>query len=437
MRGVAAGVQLNRVAGLGARRGRSCPDPSRTAHTAAVGVAQAHDAARKRRPVGQLARTRPHARELVACRASTTQIVPRAASSPPTPSRTSSRCRSALARAVVAQHRAGLADGRARADPDAAVVHGQPPRAGRERDPRSLLGRCGRRGATTALLDPVVDGHPDAVVVGRDRDRPRPDPGMPARAPVRSPRPRASGSAERELMTHRSPPASAIPSGRSPTSSIVASARGSASAVAVGVGVERSTIAAPGGSVAHDQRGRRRPRSRPPPAVPPATSSGPRRRRGRFAGNRARRARRGLRGQPRLGRRRARRGGAARDHPLGLARERGRSRRRARPGRGRPPTDSARPAPSPSRARPRRRTAPAGPARTADGTGGGAESCAHSFASSPCALERHAAGEREVQDAAERVHVGAGVDPAAADLLRRHVVERPDPLAGARPAAAA
>ena len=45
------------------------------------------------------------------------------------------------------------------------------------------------------------------------------------------------------------------------------------------------------------------------------------------------------------------------------------------------------------------------------------------------ALERHLAGQREVQHAAERVHVGARVDAAAADLLGRDVVERPDPLA--------
>ena len=37
-----------------------------------------------------------------------------------------------------------------------------------------------------------------------------------------------------------------------------------------------------------------------------------------------------------------------------------------------------------------------------------------------------------MQHAAERVDVGARVDPAATDLLGRHVVERADPLAGAR-----
>src|SRR5215216_252242 len=52
------------------------------------------------------------------------------------------------------------------------------------------------------------------------------------------------------------------------------------------------------------------------------------------------------------------------------------------------------------------------------------------------ALERDAAGEHEVQDAAERVDVGAGVDALAADLLWRDVVERADPLLRARLAAA-
>ena len=46
------------------------------------------------------------------------------------------------------------------------------------------------------------------------------------------------------------------------------------------------------------------------------------------------------------------------------------------------------------------------------------------------AAERHDAGEREEQQAAERVDVRAGVDALAADLLRRDIVERPDPVAG-------
>ena len=48
------------------------------------------------------------------------------------------------------------------------------------------------------------------------------------------------------------------------------------------------------------------------------------------------------------------------------------------------------------------------------------------------ARERHPAGEHVEQHAAERVDVGARVDVAAADLLRRDVVERPDPVAGLR-----
>ena len=48
------------------------------------------------------------------------------------------------------------------------------------------------------------------------------------------------------------------------------------------------------------------------------------------------------------------------------------------------------------------------------------------------ARERRAAGEREVEDAAERVDVGPCVEPLAADLLRGHVVDRADPVARAR-----
>ena len=44
--------------------------------------------------------------------------------------------------------------------------------------------------------------------------------------------------------------------------------------------------------------------------------------------------------------------------------------------------------------------------------------------------ERRVAGEQLVEHAAERVDVGAGVDPLAADLLGRDVVEGPDEGAG-------
>jgi hypothetical protein len=43
--------------------------------------------------------------------------------------------------------------------------------------------------------------------------------------------------------------------------------------------------------------------------------------------------------------------------------------------------------------------------------------------------ERRPAGQRREQHAAERVHVGAGVGAAAAQLLRRAVLDGPDPLA--------
>ena len=69
------------------------------------------------------------------------------------------------------------------------------------------------------------------------------------------------------------------------------------------------------------------------------------------------------------------------------------------------------------------------PGRTRDGCGGGSEQLRPQLRVVAVALERHVAGEREVQDAAERVDVGAGVDPPAADLLRRDVVERADPPA--------
>ena len=45
---------------------------------------------------------------------------------------------------------------------------------------------------------------------------------------------------------------------------------------------------------------------------------------------------------------------------------------------------------------------------------------------------RRAAGQRVEEQAAEAVDVGAGVDPLAADLLRRDEVQRPDPVAGLR-----
>ena len=47
------------------------------------------------------------------------------------------------------------------------------------------------------------------------------------------------------------------------------------------------------------------------------------------------------------------------------------------------------------------------------------------------AHERRVAGERVNEHAAERVHVGTGVDALAADLLRRGVAERADPRAAA------
>ena len=46
------------------------------------------------------------------------------------------------------------------------------------------------------------------------------------------------------------------------------------------------------------------------------------------------------------------------------------------------------------------------------------------------AVERDAAGEREVEQAAERIDVRARVHAIAADLLGRDVVERADPVAG-------
>ena len=46
--------------------------------------------------------------------------------------------------------------------------------------------------------------------------------------------------------------------------------------------------------------------------------------------------------------------------------------------------------------------------------------------------ERRAAGEHVVEDAAERVDVGSGVDPLAPDLLRGDEVQRADPVPGLR-----
>ncbi len=146
-------------------------------------------------------------------------------------------------------------------------------------------------------------------------------------------------------------------------------------------------------------------------------------------------ARRGLGGQARFEGRRARRGGAARHHPLRLTRSaagHGRAcgaaevaRRRVAlidvlRHRARDHDVELRRQPTADRRGHRRRCRQLRP----------------QLRLVALALERHPAGEREVQHAAERVHVGARIDAPAADLLRRHVVERPDPLTGARAAGA-
>src|SRR6185436_9998685 len=48
------------------------------------------------------------------------------------------------------------------------------------------------------------------------------------------------------------------------------------------------------------------------------------------------------------------------------------------------------------------------------------------------APERGPSAQRRIQQAAERVHVGSRVDWLSLELLWRHEVDRPDPLAGLR-----
>ena len=131
------------------------------------------------------------------------------------------------------------------------------------------------------------------------------------------------------------------------------------------------------------------------------------------------------------GRRLDRRGGADGDEPLALARARRRPRPRARRGRGRRPTGSGRRALGQRaldhRRRARRGTAGRGHARLRRRLG----QVRPQLRLVALARERHVAGERVVEDAAERVDVGARVDALAADLLRRDVVERADPVARA------
>ena len=242
---------------------------------------------------------------------------------------------------------------------------------------------------------------------------------------------------ECELITHRSPPASAI--AVRPVADVldrlaVASAaggrgrRGRRRASASARRAARRVVAAarrpaPGG---HD-RARRASARR---ATAPRRAATRRRRRGstRTGGGRAWRPRR----RARLGRRRAGRRRAARDHPLRLGRRvaRGRGRRGAAevarrrvallrrpwPSRARPTASNSRRQPAPQRGRHRRRRRQLRP----------------QLRLVALALERHPARQREVQHAAERVDVRARVDPPAADLLRRDVVQRPHPLPGAR-----
>ena len=103
--------------------------------------------------------------------------------------------------------------------------------------------------------------------------------------------------------------------------------------------------------------------------------------------------------------------------------------RRGRRARGRRRTGSAPPAAWPSRGRPPRRTPPARPgaARTARA---GAPTAAPTASPRRHRARTDAAGQREVQHAAEGVDVRPRVRLGAPDLLRRDVVERSHPLPG-------
>ena len=258
---------------------------------------------------------------------------------------------------------------------NAVVVHSERRRTGLELDPldRCLLVRALRR-RTTAFCDPVIDGDPDTVVVAGDRAPAPARSGMPvvllllvagryharqvrlsgARLDRGRRRPARSRSADRRRSRSAGPPraAEAVGARRRRGSRAGATMRGPDGSLG------RVTSTAP--RPRHDRHEQR-----------PGDEHGPRRRRRARSRELRAGARRGLRGQPGLGRRAARRRRAARDHPLGhrrgavpLA-----AARAARPRS--PPTGSARPASLAIARATTRRTAPAGPAATATARGGG------------------------------------------------------------------
>ena len=239
---------------------------------------------------------------------------------------------------------------------------------------------------------------------------------------------------------HRSPPRGAMPA--RPVADVLdrldLSGDRRAVAVAVARGRRRRGVTARRIVAARSAARRRRRPPRPPAPAARATPAATARRSARAprcgGSDRDRReARCGCEAsrRARLGRRGARGGGAAGDDALGL----GRDRARRRGPRGAAEVAGGRVAlvgVLGHRARDDGVEAPARSPRRSVGRhrrrGGELRPQLRLVA---LALERHAAGQRVVQDAAERVDVGAGVDAAAADLLGRDVVERPDPLAGA------
>ena len=224
------------------------------------------------------------------------------------------------------------------------------------------------------------------------------------------------------LMTHRSAFATAMPRGRKPTFSSVSPTRGTArAACGEGDAAARSTsppVIATGREDRH--HGRRGSRASSAPATTARFRRVP-------ATVRGRRHRPRAVEQPRQRRRRTGRGGAARHRPLRprLVAPGGRARRAAEVARGglavlgglgqRALHDLIERGgkPGPQRRRQRRRLGEMRPQPRLVAL----------------AVVRDRAGEHEMEHAAERVDVGAGVDGAAADLLRRGEVERADPAA--------
>ena len=124
-------------------------------------------------------------------------------------------------------------------------------------------------------------------------------------------------------------------------------------------------------------------------------------------------------------------GGAARDDPLGLPSAPCPPRLRGPPGQDHRLMDSAARGLWSWRVPRRRRTCEADQGALLKARAAAPRAGPTSSPLRPSSLERHPPCQGEVQHTTERVHIGSGVDPAAADLLWRDVIERADPLPAA------